>query len=139
MQQKEFREWCLVELFGHQRVAGLVSEQTLGGASFVRVDIPETMHQSGFTRLFGAAAIYSITPVEESIARIIAEQTYAVPVQQYELRQLAARQERPVGDGGGLHDVPPDEDYDADETDELREQAQFAQDGHKENDWSSQV
>jgi hypothetical protein len=33
-----FEEWALLELFGHQRLAGRVTEQQLGGASFVRVD-----------------------------------------------------------------------------------------------------
>ena len=33
--------WAVVELFGHQRVTGKLSTQTLGAACLLRVDIPE--------------------------------------------------------------------------------------------------
>ena len=33
--------WAIVEIFGHQRIAGFLSEQTIGGQSFVRVDVPD--------------------------------------------------------------------------------------------------
>jgi len=39
-QQKGFKEWAILELMGHRRLAGLVSEQQIGGASFIRIDIP---------------------------------------------------------------------------------------------------
>lgn len=40
MSAATFEQWCLVELFGHQQVVGLVSEQTIGGQAFIRVDVP---------------------------------------------------------------------------------------------------
>lgn len=40
MDTHKFESWCIVELFGHQRIAGLVTEQTIGGCNFVRVDVP---------------------------------------------------------------------------------------------------
>ena len=40
MKTETFEHWCIVELFGHQRIAGKVSEQTIGGGAFVRVDVP---------------------------------------------------------------------------------------------------
>lgn len=57
---------CFVELFGHSQIAGMVSEQALGGTSFVRVDVPEVDGEQGSTKLYGAAAIYSITPIDEA-------------------------------------------------------------------------
>ena len=33
-----FDSWAIVEIFGHQTFAGRVTEQAIGGASFVRVD-----------------------------------------------------------------------------------------------------
>ena len=35
--KKEF--WAIVELMGHQRIAGKVSEETIGGAALLRVDV----------------------------------------------------------------------------------------------------
>ena len=87
MSEQKFEEWALVELFGHQRVAGLVSEQTIGGCSFVRVDIPETQDNKAHSRLFGNGSIYAINPTTKEIAQQLAERCNAVPVQPYEIRQ----------------------------------------------------
>jgi len=38
---KTFESWAIVEVMGHRQFAGYVSEQAIGGASFVRVDVPE--------------------------------------------------------------------------------------------------
>ena len=61
--------WAIVELFGHTRIAGHVSEYVLGGSSFVRIDVPEVGDTPAFTRLYGAGAIYSITFTDEETAR----------------------------------------------------------------------
>jgi hypothetical protein len=78
-----FENHCIVELFGHQKIVGKVTEQTIGGQAFVRVDVPPTKRHPAFTRLFGSGAIYSITPVSEEIARQAAEQVYVEPVTVY--------------------------------------------------------
>jgi hypothetical protein len=49
-QQQKFEQWAIVELFGHQRIAGLVTEQAVGGCSFVRVGVPETPNNPAWTR-----------------------------------------------------------------------------------------
>ncbi len=40
---------AVVELFGHQRIAGKVTEQTVGSATFVRIDVPQTPREHGFS------------------------------------------------------------------------------------------
>lgn len=80
-----FEEWALLEIMGHQRYAGRVSEQTVGGASFVRIDVPECDGEAAFTKLFGAGSIYCITPVSEQIARAIAKQSRKRPIDVYDL------------------------------------------------------
>lgn len=37
---EKFEQFAVVELFGHQIIAGKVSEQVIGGQGFVRVDVP---------------------------------------------------------------------------------------------------
>ena len=85
MSEEKQEQWAIVDLFGHQRLAGLISEHELGGSSFVRLDVPECGDTAGFTRLFGNAAIYSISFVTEEIARRVAGYVQARPVQPYEM------------------------------------------------------
>ncbi len=80
-----FDSRALVEIYGHQKYAGRVTEQTIGGCNFVRVDIPETPDAKPFTKLFGQGAIFSITPIEEDVARHLAKSYGNPPVAVYEL------------------------------------------------------
>jgi hypothetical protein len=109
--------WCIVELFGHTRLAGRVTEQTIAGAGLIRVDVPGlpatkfNPEQPGFTRLIGPGAIYSITPVSEEIAVRAAQSMRVQAVSVYlEVPQL---------EGGPKWDDPDDlRDGDVDEVDE---------------------
>jgi hypothetical protein len=91
-----FDQWCIVELMGRQVIAGRVTEQTIGGCAFLRVDVPETEKQPAFTRFYGQAAIYAMTPVSEEVARVSLRRFTPEPVNVYvpELRQLAPVFER---------------------------------------------
>lgn len=83
--EQTFDQWCIVEIFGHERIAGRVTSQVIGGASFVRVDVPECNGQPAFTRMYGEKAIYSITPVSEEIATRAATAMHVTPVNVYQL------------------------------------------------------
>src|SRR5574337_522848 len=83
--QQSFKCWCIVELFGHTTLAGYVSEQAIGGASFIRLDVPAVDGQAEFTKLLGASSIYSITPTSEEVARSAIEHIRARPVNVYYL------------------------------------------------------
>lgn len=100
---ERFDQHCLVELMGHARIAGRVTEETLFGAALMRVDVPETSHGAGYTRYFGASAIYSVTPVSEDVARRAAEAIDARPIQEWQLRPA----------------LPPPEDADVTENEEV--------------------
>lgn len=76
--------WAIVELMGHQVVAGLVSKSTMFGPPLMRVDVPETSAFPAFTQMFGAdGPIYRITFVSEEVARLTAEQIKVNPVSVY--------------------------------------------------------
>jgi hypothetical protein len=78
------RQFAIVELFGHGRIAGQISEQSFGGAELVRVDVPEVSYTEAeyvngerrparhtipaHTRSFGAKAVYSINWCDEAAA-----------------------------------------------------------------------
>lgn len=88
MSEQTFKQHAVVELFGHNQIAGLVTEQAIGGATFVRVDVPKTSARAAFTKFFGAGAIYAITPVDESVAAKMAEALEVAPVQEWRLKEL---------------------------------------------------
>lgn len=79
--------WAIVEIMGHKRYAGHVSEQVIGGASFVRVDVPAGIDTQAFSKMFGAASIYCITPVSEEAARIAAGKLKEQPLSEWDLPQ----------------------------------------------------
>lgn len=79
--------WAVIELFGHQRIAGRVSEHNLGG-TFVRVDVPAVDGRPAFTKLFGQNAIYGITFVDRDVALAAAERLAIRPVTPYDVGAL---------------------------------------------------
>lgn len=83
--QQSFESWCIVELFGHQRMAGYVTEANIAGGAFIRIDVPEAGDQPAFTRLLGPSAIYAMNPCDEQTARAAAAAFRPKPVQQWEL------------------------------------------------------
>ena len=89
-----FDHWAILEIFGHTRLAGRVSEGTIGGNSFVRVDVPPVGEIPGYTRFYGQGAIYSITLVDEATARAAAETLAERPVTVY-IHQFAKRLDGP--------------------------------------------
>src|SRR5438270_10021519 len=70
---EKFDQWAIVEVMGHKKYAGRVTEQQIAGAGLVRVDVPEVKvgekTHPPFSKLIGPASIYCITPVTEELAR----------------------------------------------------------------------
>ena len=98
--EKSFESWAIVEVMGHKRMAGFVSEQTVAGTAFVRVDVPEFFgtgdrgeagqHYPAFTKLLGPSSIYAITPCTEETARAFATKLQERAFTKYEAPRLAA-------------------------------------------------
>jgi hypothetical protein len=88
---EKFDSWCVCELFGHQQIAGRVTEASIGGCSFLRVDVPDQPAipkrdyygaqdaLPAYTRYFGQGAIYALNPCSEAVARRVAERIRAQP------------------------------------------------------------
>lgn len=86
---EKFEAWGLVELMGHQRVAGRLSEQPLGGGNLLRVDVPNG--ESFRTAYYGASAIYAVHITDEAAARAIAANIGTRPPYAFELEQSMRR------------------------------------------------
>ena len=80
--------WAIVELMGHQKIAGHLTEETFAGGAFLRVDVPATAAQPAFSKFYGDKAVYCITPVSEDLARAAAEGMRPRAVEQWELPRL---------------------------------------------------
>lgn len=91
MQQEKFDLWCIVELFGHTKIAGKCTEQNIAGTNMLRVDVPETTKQPAFTRFFGSAAIYAINPVDEETARYYAVLLEKKPIESWDIREIVKK------------------------------------------------
>lgn len=85
MDQPKFDQWAIVEIMGHQKYAGRVTEQPIAGSAMVRVDIPATSKQPAFTKLFGPSSVYALTPTTEEIATAIAAELGVAPITVYDL------------------------------------------------------
>lgn len=92
MSSEPFEGWAIVELMGHRRLAGKVSEQEIAGHAFLRLDVPAAQP---VTQFYSAAAVYCITPTTEDIATALAAQVRPAPVSRYELERAAYDDEDP--------------------------------------------
>lgn len=99
MEQEKFDLWCVVELFGHSRIAGRCTEQNVAGTNMLRVDVPDTSNQPGFTRFLSSGGIYAINPVSEGVARQIAENLQIQPVNIWDVRHLVDQKLKSLQDG----------------------------------------
>lgn len=101
--QPQFDEWAIVELMGHQKMAGHVTQAPIG--DFLRVDVYDATGDEVeilYTRLINPKAIYAINPVSREVALAVGKQFAKPPVARWEMRALLPpRDEVPVG---------PDED-----------------------------
>lgn len=106
--------WAVLEIMGHKRFAGFVTEVVVAGRGFVRIDVPAVPASSSrpaiaaYAKMFGTQALYGITPVDEPTARAMAGAVREQPVDQmlatvvkierYERRVLAGEGPTPEGD-----------------------------------------
>ena len=81
----KFESWAILEIMGHVKLAGYVTEQSIAGSAFIRIDVPAAGSVDGFTRFFGSGSVYSLSPVTEEIARDVAGNLSSRPVSVYDL------------------------------------------------------
>ncbi|MBC6988987.1 hypothetical protein [Hymenobacter sp. BT491] len=111
---EKFEAWAILEIMGHVKLAGKVSETVIAGAPLLRVDVPSNDKHPEFTRFYGASSIYCLTPVSEEVATIAAKRMVVNPINVYmpEIQQLKQLASAPVDDDDDSHWPNDEEDYD---------------------------
>lgn len=109
-EQKIFEEWAILELMGHRRLAGLVREQTIGSASFIRIDVFIDGDEAIASQFYNPLAVYCMTPVGEDLARQIAKKDQPRPVSRWELLPTSKAKQK-----SNEYFDPFDADYDDEE------------------------
>jgi hypothetical protein len=80
---EKFESWAIVELLGHVRIAGRVTEEERFGVKLGRIDVPRG--EGFYTQYFGGGSVYRLSPTTEEIARAVAASSMSEPVHRYEL------------------------------------------------------
>ena len=81
----QFAEWVILEVMGHRRLAGYLTEQEIAGKGFLRLDVPGAEGESAATQLYNPSSVYCITPTTKDVACALASRTRPAPVQRWEL------------------------------------------------------
>ena len=98
-------QWVVLDLFGRQRAAGYLTGVKLGGAEFLRLQIPASNGQQARTIDYNPSAIYSIEYVDEETVRMVASMDRPPePVNAWSARRMVQ------AGGSQLALGPPDDD-----------------------------
>lgn len=118
MEQKQntFEGWAVVEMFGHQKIAGYVTTENYGQAALFRVDVPELQEREieltrgeyidgvyagagskvkrqaepPYSKLVGPGAVYAINPCTEQTVRQYIEMNRKLPLIALDIKSRAA-------------------------------------------------
>lgn len=107
-----FNGWAILELMGHKRLAGWVTEVEFAGAAMIRIDVPGDEDGDAATQLYNSSAMYCLTPTSEDTARRVAKLATMAPVTTWELASAERRAAIEVAD-------VDDEDDDPDEREDF--------------------
>jgi hypothetical protein len=112
--QETIETWAFVEIMGHSKIAGRVSERKVGVQVMLQVDVPKADEGLAFTKLYNPSSIFSITPTTEEWCRKFVKARVEYPVLPYipESRQL----QEPKMTNGFYNE--PEEDFDEDDEDD---------------------
>lgn len=69
---RTFESWVVVEVMGHQMLAGHATQQVIAGTPLLRIDVPEVEGWPGHTKYIGGGAIFRLHVVSEEHARATA-------------------------------------------------------------------
>jgi len=104
---QQFNQWGVLELMGHRRLVGRMTEQDIAGKGFIRIDLFSAGQAEPIvSQFYNPDSVYGIHPTSEEVARAAVIQAPA-PIQRWELPQSTGTPptEAPQeGDNTGIED-----------------------------------
>lgn len=107
-----FKEWAVIEMFGHRKVAGLVTEVELAGATLLRVEVPGEPDVK--PQFVGGKSVYNLSLETEQRCRAYASRNPPEVLSRYELPATTERGLEPVD----ADEVDEGDDYDDEDIDD---------------------
>lgn len=92
--REPYAAWTVLELMGHRRLAGYVTEQEIAGHGYLRLDVHDA-DRPVVTQFYSPSAVYCMTPTTEEIARGLGARLRPAPVSRYELEPPGPREPDP--------------------------------------------
>lgn len=79
--------WAMVELFGHQRIVGMITVDSPEFPGMIRVDVPDLLKDGevirpGHTRYIGRGSVYAVNPCDEKTVRALLPHVDGMPARQ---------------------------------------------------------
>lgn len=92
--------WAYVEIMGHDKIVGRVSERKVGVQVMLQVDVPKDDNDFAYSKLFSPSSIFSIQPTTEEWCRKYAKAKRSFSILPYipESRQLNPMNEGVIND-----------------------------------------
>lgn len=109
--ESTYEGFAVIELMGHNTLAGYVSEQTIAGVAMLRVDVPAVGDVPAYTKFVSGGAIYGITPTTQEIAERAAQRLRSRPVSEYVVPVPPARPALIDSTAGGDDEDEDDDEY----------------------------
>ncbi len=80
-----FETWALLEIMGHVKIAGKIRERNVFGVVMCEIEVPAIGNVPAWSKMYGGASIYSVTPLSEEDAKRKAEMLSAKPYETWEI------------------------------------------------------
>lgn len=97
--------WAIIELFGHNVMAGQVSKCEIG--DFIQINVPEVDGIPAWTKMVNPKAIYAITPVTEDVAMDKAKYLKSMPIDRWDTETLITNRFREMVKDGKIKELKP--------------------------------
>ncbi len=69
---EKFEEYAIVEMMGHRKIAGKITDSEIGGSQLLRVDVLNASGDVNRTEYIGVGSIYCLTVVSREVAEAVA-------------------------------------------------------------------